>query len=89
MKRSTATGKNRKFVVIIFLHAHTNIMTTNFLFLPAAVLLFTLSLTDSLEKCPTKSFENEYSTFCNFQILYHKSALYSFTTMGSERCHYV
>ena len=27
--------------------------------------LFTLFLTDSLEKCQTKSFENEYSTFCN------------------------
>ena len=37
---------------------------------------FTLFLTDSLEKCQTKSFENEYSTFCNFQILYHKSTLH-------------
>ena len=37
--------------------------------------LFTLFLTDSLEKCQTKSFENEYSTFCNFQILYHESTL--------------
>ena len=33
--------------------------------------LFTLFLMDSLEKCQTKSFENEYSTFCDFQILYH------------------
>ena len=71
MKRSTASGKNRKFVIIIFtcacrvlqkmlsnsrkkvlafllldnifcktLHAHVNIMITNFLFLPEAVLLF-------------------------------------------------
>ena len=32
-------------------------------------------LTDFLEKCQTKSFENEYSTFCNFQNLYHKSSL--------------
>ena len=27
------------------------------------------------EKYQTKSFENEYSTFCNFQILYNKSTL--------------
>ena len=26
--------------------------------------LFTLFLMDSLEKCQTKIFENEYSTFC-------------------------
>ena len=30
---------------------------------------------DTLEKCETKSFENEHSTFCNFQILYHESTL--------------
>ena len=28
--------------------------------------LFTLFLTDSLKKCQTKSFENEYSTFTNY-----------------------
>ena len=38
-------------------------------------IFFTLFLTDSLEKCQTKSFKNEYSTFCNFQILYHKSTV--------------
>ena len=38
-------------------------------------IFFTLFLTNSLEKCQTKSFENEYSTFCNFQILHHESTL--------------
>ena len=37
--------------------------------------IFTLLLTDFLEKCQTKSFENEYSTFCHFRILYHQSTL--------------
>ena len=36
---------------------------------------FTLFLTDYLEKYQTKSFENEYPTSCNFQILYHQSTL--------------
>ena len=44
------------------------------LYISDSLHLFTLFLTDSLEKCQTKSFENEYSTFCNFQILFHKSA---------------
>ena len=45
------------------------------LYISDSLHLFTLFLTDSLKKCQTKSFENEYSTFCNFQILYHKSTL--------------
>ena len=45
------------------------------LYITDSLHLFTQFLTDSLEKCQTKSFENEYSTFCNFQILYHKSTL--------------
>ena len=48
------------------------------LYISDSLHLFTLFLTDSLEKCQTKSFENEYSTFCNFQILYHKSTLQIF-----------
>ena len=35
------------------------------LYISNSLHLFTLFLTDSLEKCQTKSFENEYSTFCN------------------------
>ena len=35
------------------------------LYISDSLHLFTLFLTDSLEKCQTKSFENEYSTFCN------------------------
>ena len=45
------------------------------LYISDSLHLFTLILTDSLEKYQTKSFENEYSTFCNFQILHHKSTL--------------
>ena len=45
------------------------------LYISDSLHLFTLFLTDSLKKCQTKSFKNEYSTFCNFQILYHKSTL--------------
>ena len=33
------------------------------LYISDSLHLFTLFLTDSLEKCQTKSFENEYSTF--------------------------
>ena len=43
------------------------------LYISDSLHLFTLFLMDSFEKCQTKSFENEYSTFFNFQILYHKS----------------
>ena len=35
------------------------------LYISDSLHLFTLILTDSLEKCETKSFENEYCTFCN------------------------
>ena len=35
------------------------------LYISDSLYLFTLFLTDSLKKCQTKSFENEYSTFCN------------------------
>ena len=38
------------------------------LYISDSLHLFTLFLTDSLEKCQTKSFENEYSTFRNFCI---------------------
>ena len=48
------------------------------LYISDSLHLFTLFLTDSLEKYQTKSIENEYSTFCNFQILYHKSTLQIF-----------
>ena len=51
------------------------------LYISHSLHLFTLFLTDSLEKCQTKRFENEYSTFCNFQILYHKSALQNCSTV--------
>ena len=34
------------------------------LYISDSLHLFTLFLTDSLKKCQTKSFENEYSTFC-------------------------
>ena len=43
------------------------------LYISDSLHLFILFLTDSLKKCQTKSFENEYSTFCYFQILYRKS----------------
>ena len=35
------------------------------LYISDSLHLFTLFLTNSLEKCQTKSFENEYFTFCN------------------------
>ena len=54
------------------------------LYISDSLHLFTLLLTDSLKKCQTKSFENEYSTFCNFQILYHKSTLQIFL---KENCY--
>ena len=37
------------------------------LYISDSLHLFTLFLTDSLEKCQTKSFENKYSTFYNKQ----------------------
>ena len=43
--------------------------------------LFTLFLTDSLEKCQTKSFENEYSTFCNFHLI---CQFYMFSASGEQ-----
>ena len=52
------------------------------LYISDSLHLFTLFLTDSLEKCQTKSFANEYSTFCNFQILYHKSAIRLYKLAG-------
>ena len=45
-----------------------------FFFVNCAHFIFsTLFLTDSLEKCQTKNFENEYYTCCNLQILYPQS----------------
>ena len=35
------------------------------LYISDSLHLFTLFLTDSLKKCQTKNFENEYSTVCN------------------------
>ena len=40
------------------------------LYISDSLHLFTLFLTDSLEKCQTKSYENEYSTFCSLKSLY-------------------
>ena len=59
------------------------------LYISDSLHLFTLFLTDSLEKCQTKSFENEYSTFFNFQIRYHQSTLQIFqkSKCFSQRMH--
>ena len=54
------------------------------LYISDSLHLFTLFLTNSLKKCQTKSFENEYSTFCNFQILYHKSTLQKWFSLISS-----
>ena len=40
------------------------------LYISDSLHLFTLFLTDSLKKCQTKSFENEYSTFCNVSTVF-------------------
>ena len=42
------------------------------LYISDSLHLFTLFLTDSLKKCQTKSFKNEYSTFCNQYINFVK-----------------
>ena len=57
---------------------------------------FTLFLTNSLKKCQRKSFKNEYSTFCNFRILYHqpilqvdyRCCLISLLVSHNNFCHY-
>ena len=45
------------------------------LYISDSLHLFTLFLTDSLEKCQTKSFENEYSTFCYYNMLITRNRL--------------
>ena len=45
------------------------------LYINDSLYLFTLLLTDSLEKCHTKSFENEYTSLCNLFALLHLSSI--------------
>ena len=49
--------------------------------------LFTLFLMDSFEKCQTKSFKNEYSTFCNYFIIDEiPNDLIPAANLGKHRC---
>ena len=63
--------KKSEFPLLLLVASFTNHDRAFFLFrqlclyISGSLNLFTLFLTDSLEKCQTKSFENEYSTFCN------------------------
>ena len=52
------------------------------LYITDSLHLFTLLLTDSLKKCQTKSFENEYSTFCYCTCQLHKLSIFL------QSCHY-
>ena len=60
------------------------------LYITDSLHLFTSFLTDSLEKCQTKSFENEYSTFCLGDSLTELGVKSTsvLTTMENKRTHW-